>query len=112
MGKWDLDMLQVIWTIATDLVKPLCFIFLSFCSLVVDSLVTCLLWNWFLSPLGISIINVFHAAGILLFFEILNSRYTDIYVKRDNPQSFMVLGFIFYRPLLLVLVGLILRSFI
>jgi hypothetical protein len=53
-----------------------------------------MLWNWFVVPLGVVSINIFHALGLSTLALMLTYRYSINKDDRDNDNSKMITVFL------------------
>ena len=70
------------------------------------------LWNWFIAPLGISEINMWHAYGIMMFFGLFTNKYSGDYSGKEPSELVKPLITNLSTPALSVLVGWWIKNYI
>ena len=55
------------------------------------------LWNWFITPLGIIQINLWHALGVMVLFKLLTYQYTGKELDENDKNTVIIVLVLFYN---------------
>lgn len=66
-----------------------------------------ILWGWFVVPLGLPEIGIAAAIGVSITASALSSRYR----KTEDADKWSVITYALLRPIILVLVGYLVKQF-
>jgi uncharacterized membrane protein YesL len=86
------------------------FLFLFLISAAIEGFVFSYLWLWFVTPLGVPEISLIHAIGMCALFDFISYHYYD-YKKSEEVPLATSISYILIRPLVVFIVGYLLKLF-
>lgn len=70
------------------------------------------LWNWFVAPLGVQEINMWHAYGIMMFLGLFTNKYTGDYSTKSKSETIKAFINQLSIPAISVFIGWLIKSYI
>jgi len=80
-------------------------------SFLLEGFVLLCLWAWYLVPLGVPQINLFHAIGLAITVSLLTYHYYD-FQKSEKAGIIQPINYLIVRPLVTLLIGWLLHFFV
>ena len=74
----------------------------------IESLVFLCLWHWFMMPLGLPVISILHAMGLMIFLDFITYHYYD-FKKSEEASVVIPFKYIFVRPLIAFIMGFLIH---
>ena len=86
------------------------FSLLFLISVAIEGFVFSYLWLWFITPLGTPAISLIHAIGMCALFDFISYHYYDYRKSEEVPLATSII-YIFLRPLVVFIIGYLLKLF-